>query len=401
MFFTIIFTLAPTCILIQPNGNTLEAFGTDAEIRYTELSQKEEHTDWYFFRRFKMQLYDTKRSIGQSTMLTDETGKELHALTVYSLSIKYMKDNFYDSLNSITSENLRTSDICWVLTVPDIWNEPAKQFMIMSAREAGIEIEHLSIASEPEAATTYCLFTESNHHDPRTSHISTFRTGERYLVCDIGGDTVYITVHKVTLDMKLKQIEAVNGGEWLVTKAHEEFEKYIDTLAGCHVMQASKNKHMDEYIELMNTFDLKRKTFTKSTDAEKIRFIVPCAIRTLVEQMTGQKLQQQVQRSIYGKTTYVTGDKLVCSESDLSALFDEPITSIIRQLNPIVSKYVDDPINHIIMTGGFSESLLLQDALREAFPTIKVTVPIDANEAVLGGAVILGHNDFQIISRVA
>ena len=68
-------------------------------------------------------------------MLTDENGKELDALTVYSLSIEYLKGDFYDHLNNCSIGNLRTSDIHWVLTVPDIISEPAKQLMKIKAQE--------------------------------------------------------------------------------------------------------------------------------------------------------------------------------------------------------------------------------------------------------------------------
>ncbi|KAH3833638.1 hypothetical protein DPMN_106951 [Dreissena polymorpha] len=47
----------PTCVLIRPNGKTLEAFGYEAETRYSELSEDDQHEKWYYFRRFKMSLW--------------------------------------------------------------------------------------------------------------------------------------------------------------------------------------------------------------------------------------------------------------------------------------------------------------------------------------------------------
>lgn len=51
---------APTCVLIKPDGKTLEAFGYDAESKYAHLtmSKIENHKDWYFFQRFKMMLFE-------------------------------------------------------------------------------------------------------------------------------------------------------------------------------------------------------------------------------------------------------------------------------------------------------------------------------------------------------
>jgi hypothetical protein len=46
----------PTCILIRPDGKTIEAFGYEAEDRYQDLAGTEEHMDFFYFRRFKMSL---------------------------------------------------------------------------------------------------------------------------------------------------------------------------------------------------------------------------------------------------------------------------------------------------------------------------------------------------------
>ena len=48
-----------TCILFKPN-KTFDSFGYDAEDAYGELSAEEngEHKKWYYFRRFKMELFN-------------------------------------------------------------------------------------------------------------------------------------------------------------------------------------------------------------------------------------------------------------------------------------------------------------------------------------------------------
>lgn len=51
---------ASTSLLLEPDGETVHSFGTDAEMKYFELAGDEMHRDWYFFRRFKMLLFDKK-----------------------------------------------------------------------------------------------------------------------------------------------------------------------------------------------------------------------------------------------------------------------------------------------------------------------------------------------------
>jgi hypothetical protein len=56
---SIITEKTPTVVLIKPGGNKLEAFGYDAENRYKELIEHEEHEGYYmyYFQRFKMKLH--------------------------------------------------------------------------------------------------------------------------------------------------------------------------------------------------------------------------------------------------------------------------------------------------------------------------------------------------------
>lgn len=50
----------PTTVLLGPNKEFV-AFGYDAESRYTKLAENDDHKDYFYFRRFKMVLYNEIR----------------------------------------------------------------------------------------------------------------------------------------------------------------------------------------------------------------------------------------------------------------------------------------------------------------------------------------------------
>ena len=54
---------APTCILLTPDGENVEAFGYDAETKYSALIQENKHNDYYFFNRFKMELHKSLEQV--------------------------------------------------------------------------------------------------------------------------------------------------------------------------------------------------------------------------------------------------------------------------------------------------------------------------------------------------
>ena len=67
-------------------------------------------------------------------MKTVDGKKELPALIIFSMAIKFLKDHLTTSLDK-RGTGVRPDDIQWVLTVPAIWNDPAKQFMREAAEK--------------------------------------------------------------------------------------------------------------------------------------------------------------------------------------------------------------------------------------------------------------------------
>jgi molecular chaperone DnaK (HSP70) len=59
------------------------------------------------------------------------------AMTIFTMSIKYLKEHFNQTLNNQTT-GIMEKDIQYVITVPAIWNDSAKQFM----REAAEKVNH-------------------------------------------------------------------------------------------------------------------------------------------------------------------------------------------------------------------------------------------------------------------
>lgn len=66
--------------------------------------------------------------------LEDEQGKTMPAIDVFSESIKYLKNHLFRILTQRVPE-LEEKDIKWVLTVPAIWEDAAKEFMTVAAEK--------------------------------------------------------------------------------------------------------------------------------------------------------------------------------------------------------------------------------------------------------------------------
>ena len=78
---------------------------------------------------------------------------------------------------------LRNQQISYIITVPAIWKDAAKNLTRQAAVRAGIPERRLELITEPEAAALYCatMCNEVNLCD-----------GDCFLICDAGGGTVVI-----------------------------------------------------------------------------------------------------------------------------------------------------------------------------------------------------------------
>ncbi|KAK3585489.1 hypothetical protein CHS0354_003337, partial [Potamilus streckersoni] len=125
----------PTVILLNPD-KSCAAMGEDAQEKYQKLIKAKEAENWYYFERFKMELYSKPPPLEKNMTIEDIKGKSVLALEVFSAAIKYLKNHLLDVLNAKEDYvAILAPDIHWVLTVPAIWNDSSKQFMREAARE--------------------------------------------------------------------------------------------------------------------------------------------------------------------------------------------------------------------------------------------------------------------------
>ena len=74
-----------TCVLFDPSEK-FHSFGFEAEDKYSNLALDEEHEDWYYFRRFKMMLYE-------KTVCSKEVTTLLYFLYLYVHSLLFVQNN--------------------------------------------------------------------------------------------------------------------------------------------------------------------------------------------------------------------------------------------------------------------------------------------------------------------
>ena len=95
-----------------------------------------------------------------------------------------------------------------------------------------------------------------------------------------------------------------------------------------------------------------------------------------------------------------TGDKLRVQPDVVKGFFNDVCKEIVRHLEEIFRQNENHDIYKILTVEGFSESKILQAAIKHKFRD-KVVLPEEAGLTVLKGAVIFGHNPTFITCRVS
>ncbi|KAL5011778.1 hypothetical protein ScPMuIL_010329 [Solemya velum] len=391
---------APTCILIAPD-KTFHSFGYEAEENYSNLAFDDNHEDWFFFRTFKMKLH-ANMTLNRGMLVTDVYGKSMSAKTVFAMAINYLKGHMLSTLDrNHTLKDEDKENIRWVLTVPAIWNDKAKQFMREAAKEAGINNNQLLIALEPETASMYCklLPLQKFTFSDSTREMKAFEPGTKFMVLDLGGGTVDVTIQQVRSDSTLQEIHKATGNAAGGTCVDEAFKNLLIKLVGNEVMTEFKTKYASDDLELQREFEIKKRSVT-SDSGGKLSLRVPVSLVQCFQDLTKEDLKEVIEQSNYAGKLSLHQDKLQLNHSAIKGLFKHSMMDIVEHVKELLELDVCADLQIILMVGGFSECILIQDAVKKNFPNHRVIIPHQAGLAVLMGAVLFGHNPNTVASRV-
>ncbi|XP_052781108.1 heat shock 70 kDa protein 12A-like isoform X1 [Mya arenaria] len=389
---------APTCVLIEPDGETFTSFGYDAENKYTSLVEAEEHDKWYFFRRFKMKLYN--KNIHRDMELEDETGKKLKANFVFSVAIRFLKDDLLKVIEERMKGGVQPEEISWVLTVPAIWDGGAKQFMRESAETAGISSDKLSIALEPEAAAIYCRLLPMENND-QDGLLSTLKTGSKVLVVDAGGGTVDIAVQEVAENGSMKNIFKASGGDWGGTKVDEAYVRFLEDMLGKDTIDEFKRSNMEDYMFMSRQFEMKKREVDPLHSDKPVVFRISATLPELVKQRKGMEIHDLIIHSAYNNTVSIKADKLKVDMDIVRNFFKIQVDAIVDHVSNLLDPSNIGDIGAILLVGGFNDCPLLQQAMKTTFVNHTIIIPNEPDLAVLKGAVIFGHKPELISQRVS
>uniref|UniRef100_A0A8D1F1D1 Heat shock 70 kDa protein 12A n=1 Tax=Sus scrofa TaxID=9823 RepID=A0A8D1F1D1_PIG len=373
----------PTTILLTPERK-FHSFGYAARDFYHDLDPNEAK-QWLYLEKFKMKLHTT----GDLTMDTDLTaanGKKVKALEIFAYALQYFKEQALKELSDQAGSEFENSDVRWVITVPAIWKQPAKQFMRQAAYQAGLaspeNAEQLIIALEPEAASIYCRKLRLHQM---------IELSDKYVVVDSGGGTVDLTVHQIRLpEGHLKELYKATGGPYGSLGVDYEFEKLLCKIFGEDFIEQFKIKRPAAWVDLMIAFE-SRKRAAAPDRTNPLNITLPFSFIDYYKKFRGHSVEHALRKSNVDFVKWSSQGMLRMSPDAMNALFKPTIDSIIEHLRDLFQKPEVATVKFLFLVGGFAEAPLLQQAVQAAFgDQCRIIIPQDVGLTILKGAVLFG-----------
>ena len=213
------------------------------------------------------------------------------------------------------------------------------------------------------------------------------------------GGTIDITIHEVTSTGGLKEVHAASGGGWGGILVDEAFRDVLTDVVGKERYRKFMKQETDDWIDLWRTFEVKKKTIDPTSSA-KTNMKIPLSLIELYKTETRQDLRDRIAETKYASQMQLSGDKIRFDCELMQGLFSKSISTTVSHVKSILRDTKAQDVRAILMVGGFSDSPMLQSAIKRAFANLKIIIPKEASSAILRGAVIFGHNPSCISQRV-
>ncbi|KAH8647033.1 Hsp70 family protein-like protein [Tricladium varicosporioides] len=371
----------PIAILEWPGAKGRTFMKAPTTIRYDDHDKKS------FKWGYELDQYGSEKIEGIKLLLDPEQTKPLYVPTTdtkaelqklgkppVEVASDYIGAIYKHAMNKIEkqwpADFLSMLQKKFILSVPAVWSDKAKDSTLRAARQAGIH--NVDLIKEPEAAALYTL------HDVKDKAL---KIGDAFVVCDAGGGTVDLISYEITKLDPLELRELVPGTGKL---AH-----YSQLFAD--ILEVAVGK--EQFIELRNTegFRFAMRQFDESIKPGFNPFEDPDADPKITIPFPNANLKDDPTNFIKSNCYTLTNDTLC---KIFQPLVDDIRNLVKDQVNCVKIKRMEEQrpnateVKAIFLVGGFGASNYLRECLQQANPNIQIIQPHDAWSAIVKGAVL-------------
>lgn len=379
----------PSVALVQQD-KSLHSYGYEAERKYIQVLDAKQQATWYFFKRFKTDL--KTKQLRKDTVILEEGGKSISAISLFSLVLKFLKSHFLDSLDEsarygTTESGTRNYAIKYVLTVPAKWDQASRECMKSAAKKAGISSCY--IYSESEATDAYCRMIPIRPNAESQFYLPT--PGTKHLIVNLGGTGNDTSLQEITDDGRVKEFSKNVGNTSGGTRVDADFQKFLSSLFGNDFMELYIKKNRNDYLELQYEFEVKKNRFSLEEDVGT-KLELPSSLIKMYTSKYKQPIQFLIDDGDFVGKILSQNEYLILDKGLMKDIFGPAVKSTVGYLKNLAGDPETKQCDLIIISGGFAESPVVSGAVKFYFPNLSIVILENGSLATLKGGVLLGHN---------
>ena len=242
-----------------------------------------------------------------------------------------------------------------------------------------------------------CCINRSESDDDRTEDEINY-----YLLVDCGGGTVDMAAHKMTKkidnSISIEEIHQAHGGPYGGFAINDEFEKMLQRIFKLSPENLSdiKTKFPRQWSKLLlSDFELSKHKVDPKNPQDVFTVDFPSVLCKKIEALCSKSIQDMVGAYARYEVEWDDDDNaLVLTYATMESLYVPVVAKLTTVIDEVLSKPECQPVDQILLAGGFAESNLLFNKIEEYFSNKVVKRSSSPWLSVLKGAIILSQSNF-------
>lgn len=198
-------------------------------------------------------------------------------------------------------------------------------------------------------------------------------------------------MHQICEDAYFQAVIPTIRRPWGGKTVNDEFLKFLSELVGERAWQEFKMNHMEEYLKITRAFEAKKRTLNPEKVDQKIRMHIPGVFIDLCTTIHGVNTFKDVieKKNLNRNDVDYIADKLALDCKFFCGFFKKTINGIIKLMDEYIQTFEGKNVKCVVIVGGFSQCLLLRNAINTHFGNTSIIIPDRSDLVVLNGAIVL------------
>lgn len=188
----------------------------------------------------------------------------------------------------------------------------------------------------------------------------------------------------------LKELHRGTGGACGATGIDAEFEKLMKRIFDAEFIEKFKAKRPASWVDLIIAFESKKRTARPGSQTA-LNITLPYSFIDYYKKKKRSTVETAIKKLKNPDIKWSSQGMLRIAPAVMEELFKPVLEQILNHVRSILQIPELADIRHLFLVGGFAESPLLQDAIRNEFrERVRVVIPHDVGLTILKGAVLFG-----------